>query len=117
MMIDNIQKFSAFGKNFSNISVSAGISYQASEDITLKANIAKGFRAPNMAELASNGAHEGTLRYEVGSPSLKSENSYQADGGMEVNTQHVSFSASLFYNYIHNFIYYRRVQNTAGSDS
>ena len=117
MMIDNIQKFSAFNKNFSNISASAGISYQASNEITLKANIAKGFRAPNMAELASNGAHEGTLRYEVGSPSLKTEDSYQADGGMEVNSEHVSFTANLFYNYIHNFIFYQRVLNAAGGDS
>ncbi len=117
MMIDNIQKFSAFNKNFSNISASAGISYQASNEITLKANIAKGYRSPNMAELASNGAHEGTLRYEVGSSSLKSEDSYQADGGMEINTEHVSFTANLFYNYIHNFIFYQRVLNAAGNDS
>lgn len=117
MTVDNVQKFSAFSKNFSNVSASAGISYQASDKITLKVNIAKGFRAPNMAELASNGAHEGTLRYEIGSPSLKSENSYEADGGLELNTQHVSFSSSLFYNYIHHFIFYRRVQNGAGSDS
>ena len=117
MTVDNIQKFSAFSKDFTSISASAGISYQASNDVTLKANIAKGFRAPNMAELASNGAHEGTLRYEVGSPSLKSEDSYEADGGMEINTEHVSFSASLFYNYIHNFIFYQRVLNMAGGDS
>lgn len=117
MMVGNVQKFTAFSKNFSNVSASAGISYQASNEITLKANVAKGFRAPNMAELASNGAHEGTLRYEVGSPSLKSEDSYEADGGMEINTEHVSFSANLFYNYIHHFIFYRRVQNAAGADS
>ena len=72
---------------------------------------------PNMAELASNGVHEGTLRYEVGSPSLKIEESYEADGGMDLNTEHVSFSANLFYNYIHNFIFYQRVQNAAGGDS
>ncbi len=117
MMIDNVQKFSAFSKDFANVSASAGISYQTSDAITLKANIAKGFRSPNMAELASNGAHEGTLRYEVGSPSLKSENSYEADGGMEINTEHASFSANLFYNYIQHFIFYRRVQNVAGGDS
>ena len=45
MMIDNIQKFSAFNKDFSSLSASAGISYQASNEITFKANVAKGFRA------------------------------------------------------------------------
>ncbi len=117
MLVDNMPKFTAFDKSFSNLSATAGVSYQASDRVTLKANIAKGFRAPNMAELASNGAHEGTTRYEIGSTSLKSEDSYQGDGGLEINTQHVSFTANVFYNYIHNFIFYRRVQNIAGSDS
>ena len=117
MMVDNEQKFTAFSKSYSNLSASTGLSYQASDAVTLKVNIAKGYRAPNMAELASNGAHEGTLRYELGTTTLTSENSYQADGGFELNTQHVSFSASLFYNYIHHFIFYRRVQNAAQGDS
>jgi iron complex outermembrane receptor protein len=34
--------------------------------MTLRLNVASGFRAPNLAELTSNGIHEGTNRYEVG---------------------------------------------------
>ena len=59
-------KFAAFKKDFSNISGSAGLSYEATKEVTLKFNLARGFRAPSLAELASNGAHEGTNRYEVG---------------------------------------------------
>lgn len=117
MDINGAEKFTPFTKDFSNVSATAGISYQATDALTLKANIAKGFRAPNMAELASNGAHEGTLRYEIGNPNLKSEDSYQADLGLEINTQHVSLSASVYYNYIHNFIFYRKLLNGAGADS
>ena len=114
---DNSVKFAAFTKNFSNISGSAGLSYEVSKTLALKANIARGFRAPNFAELASNGAHEGTNRYEVGNNDLKSEVSLQGDAGIELATEHVSLDASLFYNHIHNFIFYERMQNASGGDS
>jgi len=111
------EKFASFKKDFSNVSGSAGLSYEAGKNLTLKFNLAKGFRAPSIPELASNGAHEGTNRYEYGEQQLKSESSYQADAGVEINSEHVSFTANIFYNYINNFIYYRKLQSTAGGDS
>lgn len=114
---DGQTKFVAFTKNFSDISGSAGLSYEATKALALKANIARGFRAPNFAELASNGAHEGTNRYEIGNNDLKSEVSLQGDAGVELTTEHLSLDASLFYNHISNFIFYERVQNGTGSDS
>ena len=110
-------KFEAFKKDFSNISGSAGISYEASKELTLKFNVARGFRAPTLAELASNGAHEGTNRFEVGTHDLKSETSLQADAGVEFNSEHITLGAGIFYNAINNFIYYRKVLNSAGTDS
>ncbi len=110
-------KFDGFDKQFTNISGSAGLSYEASNDLTLKFNIARGFRAPSIPELASNGAHEGTNRFEYGSQNLKSETSFQIDGGLEVNSEHVSLAASLFYNAVSNFIYYRKLSAVGGGDS
>ena len=110
-------KFAPFTKNFSNVSGSAGLSYEAGKELTLKLNVARGFRAPTLAELASNGAHEGTNRYEVGNQGLKSETSLQADAGIEFNSQHITLGAGVFYNAINNFIYYRKVLNTTGTDS
>ncbi|WP_153796995.1 TonB-dependent receptor [Foetidibacter luteolus] len=110
-------KFAAFSKNFGNISGSAGLSYEAANNLTVKFNIARGFRAPNFAELASNGAHEGTNRFEIGDNSLKSEISTQADAGIEWNTEHVSLMANVFYNNISNFIFYEKLLNNAGQDS
>lgn len=69
------------------------------------------------AELASNGAHEGTNRYEIGNNNLRSEVSLQGDAGVELTSEHVSLDASLFYNHISHFIFYERVQNAGGSDS
>lgn len=110
-------KFQGFTKNFANVSGSAGLSYEVSKAVTLKFNIARGFRAPSIPELASNGAHEGTNRYEYGEQDLKSETSFQVDGGVELNTEHVSLAANVFYNAINNFIYYRKLQSANGGDS
>lgn len=110
-------KFHAFTKDFSNVSGSAGVSYLASNTVTLKMNVARGFRAPSLAELASNGAHEGTNRYEVGDNNLKSETSLQADAGLEINTAHITFGVNGFYNHLQNFIFYEKVRNSTGGDS
>jgi iron complex outermembrane receptor protein len=110
-------KFAAFTKEFSNLSGSAGISYAATPNFILKLNLARGFRAPSIPELASNGAHEGTNRYEYGDPDLKSEKSWQGDLGFELNSEHVLFSAAAFYNTINNFIFYRKLSGSGGGDS
>ncbi|MBX9782811.1 MAG: TonB-dependent receptor [Chitinophagaceae bacterium] len=110
-------KFEAFQKNFSNVSASAGITYEFPKAVLLRLNVARGFRAPNLAELSSNGAHEGTNRFEVGNRNLKSEISLQGDAGMEINTEHISLSASLFLNSINNYIYFEKSPAANGGDS
>ena len=110
-------KFKEINKDFSNISGSVGASYSASESVVLKVNLARGFRAPSIPELSSNGAHEGTNRFEYGNPNLKSESSFQVDAGVEVSTPHLAFGASIFHNSLDNFIYYRKLNNTVGNDS
>ncbi|MET0392150.1 MAG: TonB-dependent receptor [Chitinophagaceae bacterium] len=111
------EKFPAFTRSFSNVSGSAGLACEAGRGVTLKLNLARGFRAPSIPELASNGAHEGTNRYEYGGQELHSETSWQTDAGIEWNTEHVSLTASLFYTAIQNFIYYRKLESVAGGDS
>ncbi len=110
-------KFPAFRKSFSNLSGSVGISYEAADAIILKANIARGFRAPSLAELSSNGTHEGTNRYEYGSLDLKSETSLQFDGGIDINYDHLNIGISAFHNSINDFIFYRKLESVSGGDS
>lgn len=110
-------RFQQMNNTFNNVTGSVGIAYQLNNNVTLKLNIAKGFRAPNMIELSSNGAHEGTNRYEYGNKNLKSENSYQLDAGLELNSEHVSFSLNTFYTAYRNFIFSKKLSNAAGTDS
>ncbi len=85
--------------------------------LNLKLNIARGFRAPSIPELASKGAHEGTIRYEYGGNNLKSETSLQLDGGIDFTTEHISLGLSAFYNNFTNFIFYRKLEAIGGGDS
>jgi len=112
-----VLRFKELKQPFSNWSGSVGLSYEASESVVWKFNIARGFRATTVAELNSNGAHEGTNRYEYGQSKLQSETSLQLDGGVDLNTEHISLGVSLFYNSIANYIFYRKLLGISGTDS
>lgn len=111
------QKFQEFNKSFNNFSGSAGVSYIVTDNFLFKLNLAKGFRSPSIPELASNGSHEGTNRYEYGDQQLKSETSWQGDAGIELSSPHVYFTANAFYNHIENFIFYSKLISSNGDDS
>jgi iron complex outermembrane receptor protein len=104
-------------KDFGDIAGSFGVTYEASKDLIFKFNIARGYRAPNLAELGSNGAHEGTNRYEYGNANLRSEKSVQVDLGAEWSNEHVSFTGSIFYNQVTDYIYYQKLLGANASDS
>ena len=96
-------------RNFNGITGSIGAAWNASEHLNLRLNMARGFRAPNMSELGSDGVHEGTLRYEIGNPELKPEYSWQADLGLDFTSQYVSAQVALFANRIENYIFAQRI--------
>jgi iron complex outermembrane receptor protein len=110
-------KEAGFKKSFSNFSGSIGAAYQATKKINVKLNLARAFRAPSIPELASNGAHEGTIRYEYGDKALKSELSTQGDAAIEYTTKHFTLNLACYYNAFSNFIFYRKLQSSAGADS
>ena len=111
------EKGQAFSKSFSNFSGSAGFTYDFNKQFNLKLNIARAFRAPSIPELATNGAHEGTTRYEYGDVSLKSEVSTQLDAALEYTQEHFSLNIAGYLNQFNNFIYYRKLENVSGTDS
>lgn len=110
-------KFTDFTRHFGNISGSVGLSYNVNNDVTLKFNVARGYRAPSVSELASNGAHEGTNRYEHGDTQLKTETSLQFDAGVEINTEHITVNFNGFYNKIKDYIFYSKLTAVGGGDS
>lgn len=115
--VDATAKFNSSDLSFTGFSASLGVAHQFTDKAYGKFNLSRGFRAPNIAELKSNGEHEGTIRYEYGNPNFNAETSYQADMVFGVNTDHVLIEMDLFANHIDNFVYLRRLQNVAGTDS
>ncbi len=107
LLDDGEMRFSAMARNFGGFTGSVGTVFHANEHLDLRANMASGFRSPNVSELKSNGVHEGSLRYEVGNDELKSERSLQFDLGLDWSTNIVSLQVSLFANLIDNYIYLR----------
>ena len=109
LMEDGDVRFANFSRHFNGVTGSIGAVCNINEHFNLRLNLARGFRTPNMSELASNGVHEGSLRYEIGNQDLKAEYSMQADLGLEFTSQYVSAQLSLFANRIDNYIFTHRL--------
>ena len=90
---------------YSVLNGAVGASYNFTKYFTGKLNFATGYRTPNLAELSSNGIHEGTTRYEIGSSELKSEHNYQIDAGIIFQTDDFGVNVNYFYNRVNNFIF------------
>ena len=110
-------RFAGLDKTYANPTGSFGASYKASSRVTIKANLARAFRAPTTPELSANGEHAGTFRYEIGSPNLNSETAWQGDIGLVWETPDISLTTSLFQNRINNYTYSEKILNRAGQDS
>lgn len=101
--------FEAFNTDFSAFTGATGLTYQINNVFNFKTNIGRGWRAPNIAELGSNGVHEGAFRYEIGNSELKPEISLQIEAELSADGKYLSSSISGFYNHIDNFIYIRNI--------
>ena len=106
---DGEMRFTDFSRHFNGLTGSLGAVCNINEHFNLRMNLARGFRTPNMSELASNGVHEGSIRYEIGSQQLKAEYSLQADLGLDFTSRYVSAQIALFANRIDNYIFTHRL--------
>ena len=95
----------AVEKQFNSWNASLGFKTNLQEKLTLRLNVASGFRAPNLSELTSNGIHEGSNRYEIGNAKLKNEQNLQTDLNLEYQNLHFEFFINGFYNHIINYIF------------
>lgn len=95
----------ALNRTFTSFTAALGGKVDFSENLLARLNFANGFRAPNLAELTSNGVHEGTYRYEIGNPNLKNEHNFQVDLSVEQRSEHLEVFANGFYNLVNNYIF------------
>ncbi|MBK9282786.1 MAG: TonB-dependent receptor [Sphingobacteriaceae bacterium] len=112
-----IEQFPNYRANFSGVSAGIGLTYNFSEHLGLKTNIARGYRAPNISEIASKGVHTGTGLLQLGNKELIPEFSLQQDLGIFFETEHISGELDLFHNLISNYIYNEKLSSAFGGDS
>jgi iron complex outermembrane receptor protein len=95
----------AIDRTFGSFNAAFGYKAIINEFLVSRINLASGFRAPNLSELASNGVHEGTNRYEIGNPDLENERNIQIDLSLEYKNEHLELFANAFYNKVKDFIF------------
>lgn len=110
-----VQQFPALNKVFEGASGSLGAAYNFSDQFLLKGNIARGFRAPSIAELSANGPDPGSQIYHVGNSSFKPEFSVQEDLGAFLTLPNVSASVEVFDNNIQNYIFQEQILDANGN--
>lgn len=111
------ERFPQLNKLFGSATGSLGIAVNPIPSVSIKINAGSGYRTPAVSELAANGVHEGTVRYEVGNAALKPEYSFQGDLGINFSNPHVYFNVAGFVNYIQRFTYTVKLPTQNGQDS
>jgi iron complex outermembrane receptor protein len=94
-----------FTRTYPVMNASAGAVVNLGDHWNMKLNAGTGFRSGNLAELSSDGLHEGTFRYEIGDPYLKVEKNVNTETEIAFTASRVNFSLAAFFNQFFRYIY------------
>jgi iron complex outermembrane receptor protein len=94
-----------FNKFYNAFNFSTGTGYDFTKRLSFKLNASTGYRPGNLAELSSNGLHEGTLRWEIGKPDAKTEHNLNLEGSLLYNHPTLRASISAYRNRFWNYIF------------
>ena len=108
-------QFPALNQVFHGTSLSAGATYSINDYWSLKVNAAKGYRAPNISEIASNGLDPGAHIVYIGNRTFVPETNLQLDAGIVAGSKNVSASISIFNNFVRHYIYLSQLVDDQGN--
>ncbi|RDC63087.1 TonB-dependent receptor [Adhaeribacter pallidiroseus] len=107
-------QFPEFTHQYHGISGSVGATYNLSERLLFKANLARGYRSPNINEVGSNGLDPGAhIRYQ-GNRDFVPEFNFQKDISFLAYLKNLDISVELFDNRISNYIFQARLSDSQG---
>jgi len=92
-------------RNFNNLSGSLGAVWHLNHSLSLRSNAGLAWRAPAANELFSDGVHHGAALYEIGDPTLKSEQGYKWVNTATYKTDKWSINLDVYAQFIHNYIF------------
>lgn len=102
--------------DFNGFTGSLGATFTLNKVSNLKVNLSSGFRAPDLAELFSNGPHPGTNRFEVGNVNFEREQSLQTDVSYALKLEKFELGASVYFNSISNYIFFTNTGSVRPED-
>lgn len=108
-------QFPSLEQNFGGASWSVGATYEINEKLNLKINVARGYRAPNISEIASNGLDPGAHIVYIGNRNFEPEFSFQQDIGLSGNFRSLSATVNIFHNIIQHYIYLSQLVDEHGN--
>ncbi|TKK72071.1 TonB-dependent receptor [Ilyomonas limi] len=108
-------QFPAYTKSFTGVSASVGFAWHLTNNVSIKANVGRGYRAPNITEIASNGLDPGAHIFYIGNRNFDPEFSLQEDVGVSATFKAVSAEVSLFNNNIQHYIYLTMLADANGN--
>jgi iron complex outermembrane receptor protein len=108
-------QFPNFKHTYHGVSGSLGVTYNVSDRVLLKANVARGYRAPNITEIGSNGLDPGAHIVYLGNRTFKPEFSLQEDIGVIAYLKDVDLMLEVFNNQLSNYIYQSRLDDANGN--
>ncbi|SHL00660.1 TonB-dependent receptor [Rhodothermus profundi] len=98
---------SAQRRTYSALSGAVGLSWRVRPNLALAFHIGRAWRAPTLNELFSRGVHEGASRFEVGTPTLRPEQSFSVDGTLRWLQRRLHLEVNAFVHWITHFIFPR----------
>ncbi|GAA4329760.1 TonB-dependent receptor [Mucilaginibacter gynuensis] len=110
----NLQ-FPAFRHTYTGLSGSLGLTYNITDRLLLKANVARGYRAPNITEIGSNGLDPGAHIVYLGNRDFNPEFSLQQDVGFIAYLKNLDIVMEVFNNNINNYIYQAKLTDANGN--
>ncbi len=99
------QEILPFNKFYNAFNASAGAGWNFTERLQAKINASTAYRPGNLAELSSNGLHEGSLRWEIGKPDATVEHNLNIEASLHYDHPEFRASASLYHNQFWNYIF------------
>jgi iron complex outermembrane receptor protein len=92
-------------KDFTGFSGAIGARFRLWEGGSFVTNFTSAFRAPALEELYNEGAHIGTVTFEVGNQDLRRERSTGIEFSLRQRLDRVRLNGSVFYYDIDNFVF------------
>ena len=92
-------------RSFHAASASLGLLYDLGAGMTVGASLARAFRTPDVTELFSEGPHLAAYTFEIGNPSLETEQGTGVDVFARFESPRLRAEIAGFYNRIRGYIY------------